>query len=162
METTKLQTEKSVHGLLTKLTVPTKYKKLHADAVTPTYATDGSAAFDLYNVEDTTWNPNETKLVRTGLSFEVPYGYFLAVVPRSSTGLKTPLRQSNSFGVVDSDYRGEVQLLLTNSSSEVYSVNKHSRLCQGFLLPVLYAQLTEVSELSETLRGSGGFGSTGV
>lgn len=143
------------------VTVPTKYKKTHVDAVEPSYATDGSAAFDMYNVETVTWNPGQTLLVRTGLSFELPRGYFLAVVPRSSTGLKTPLRQANSFGVVDSDYRGEVCLLLTNESSEPYTVQKHSRLCQGFLLPVLHALLSEVTQLSETTRGEGGFGSTG-
>lgn len=142
--------------------VELKYTVTHSSAVPPSYGSDGAGAFDFSTLEDTTLQPGETKLLRTGLSFEVPRGYFLAVVPRSSTGLRTPLRQSNSFGVVDSDYRGEVQLLFTNTSSEPYFVKSGSRLCQGFLVPVVPVSFEKVLLLSPTERGGNGFGSTGA
>src|SRR5579864_1886076 len=89
-------------------------KKLHPDAVVPKYATRGAAGFDLVALEDTVIVPGETKLVRTGLTIDVGFGYQLEVRNRSGMALKTPLRVTNSPGTVDEDYRGEVYVMMTN------------------------------------------------
>lgn len=91
-----------------------KVKKVNANAVIPTYATDGSAGFDLYAVEDVIIAPGETKKVPLGLSFELPEGYCLLILPRSGLSYKTKLRQPNSVGVIDADYRGEVCMMFDN------------------------------------------------
>lgn len=138
-----------------------KFKKLHPEAKIPSYGTVGSAGFDFYCLEETIIKEGQTLIVKTGLSVEIPEGYFMSIVPRSSTGLKTPLRQANSYGVIDSDYRGEIGLLFTNYSNNSYTVNKGDRLAQGFILPVFQMPIEETVDLSETERGEGGFGSTG-
>ena len=107
-----------------------------------------------------------TKKVPLGLAFEVPKGHAMLLFPRSSTGLKTPLRMSNSVGVIDSDYRGEVCCLYDNegfnSSYLDHHIYKGDRIAQGMILPVEQVSFLDVDELSETERGNGGFGSTGV
>lgn len=138
-----------------------KFKKLNPEAVIPKYLTIGSAGFDFYCLEDNWIDINSTVILKTGLSVEIPEGYFMSIVPRSSTGLKTPLRQANSYGVIDSDYRGELGLLFTNTSNTPYKVSKGDRIAQGFLLPVVQFKIEEVNEINETVRGEGGFGSTG-
>lgn len=145
----------------TKLKLEVKIKKLNPEAVIPTYGTEDSACFDFYCLESTLIKSGSTVIIKTGLSFEIPKGYFMSIVPRSSTGLKTPLRQANSYGVIDSDYRGEIGLLFTNYSDTDYSVNKGDRIAQGFLLPVIQMRIIESKELNESERGEGGFGSTG-
>ena len=137
-----------------------KVKKLHKDAVIPKQATDGSAGFDLVMPRDCIFIGNSTK-VGTGLAFEIPQGYVMLIVPRSSTGLKTPLRQSNSVGVIDSDYRGEVSVLFDVSAGYVYTVKKGESVAQAMLVKLPEVNIVEVDELSETERGKGGFGSTG-
>ena len=97
-----------------------------------------------------------------GLAFEIPPGYAMFIVPRSSTGLKTTLRQFNSIGVIDSDYRGEVSALYDRFGIKDEYIKKGDRIAQGFILPVAQVDFIEVDELSETERGTGGFGSTGV
>lgn len=146
-----------------------KIKKLHADTVVPKYATPGSAGFDLAAIEDVEIMPGSTKLVKTGLSVEVPLGYELQVRPRSGTSLKTPIRVANSPGTVDSDYRGEVCVIVHNSSQNcpqygggiTVHIKKGERIAQGVVAPVIQAEFEEVDELSDTNRGAGGFGSTG-
>lgn len=143
-----------------------RVKRLNENAKLPTYATDGSACFDLYACEDITIPVLSTKKVPLGLAFEVPKGHAMLLFPRSSTGLKTPLRMSNSVGVIDSDYRGEVCCLYdnegANSSYLDHHIYKGDRIAQGMILPVEQVSFLEVDELSETERGNGGFGSTGV
>jgi dUTP pyrophosphatase len=139
-----------------------KFKKLNQEAVIPNYATKGSAGFDFYCLEECWVDVNSTVILKTGLSVEIPYGYFMSIVPRSSTGLKTPLRQSNSYGVIDSDYRGEIGLIFTNTSNTPFKINKGDRLAQGFLIPITQFEILEsLDDLSKTERGEGGFGSTG-
>lgn len=138
-----------------------KIKKLHQDAIVPKYATKGSAGFDFYALEDVFINSNETVLVKTGLSFEVPIGYELQIRPRSGLSLKTPLRVANAPGTVDSDYRGEVCVIISNNSFGTQVIKKGDRVAQGVICPIIQAELEEVNELSDTDRGSGGFGSTG-
>lgn len=146
-----------------------KLKKLHPDAVIPTYATPGSAGFDLVALEDVTIWRQETALIRTGISVEVPNGYELQVRPRSGTSLKTLLRVANSPGTVDSDYRGEVCVIITNTAiyendhlgkTTKYKIRKGEKIAQGVICPIVQAKFEVVEELSVTDRGAGGFGST--
>lgn len=139
-----------------------KVKKLYKDVVLPEYKTSGAAAFDFESMIDIIINPNETKIIPTGLAFEIPDGYELQVRPRSGLSAKTKLRVSNSPGTIDSDYRGEVCIILDNiSSEESYTINKGERIAQGVISKVEKITFEEVENLSETERGEAGFGSTG-
>jgi dUTP pyrophosphatase len=144
-----------------------KIKKLHPDAVIPTYATEGSAGFDLVAIEDTIVEPGHTALVKTGLSVEIPVGYELQVRPRSGNSLKTKLRVANSPGTVDSDYRGEVCVIVDNTAAYFppnggsLEIKKGHKIAQGVICPIFQAEFEEVEDLSSTARGAGGFGSTG-
>ncbi|MEV2675606.1 deoxyuridine 5'-triphosphate nucleotidohydrolase, partial [Paenibacillus larvae] len=100
-----------------------KIKKLHPDAVIPEYATAGAAGFDLVALEDVIIEPGDVKTIRTGLAFEIPVGYELQIRPRSGVSLKTKLRQPNSVGTIDSDYRGEVQLMFENTLTKLAHLN---------------------------------------
>ena len=139
-----------------------KVKKLYKDVVLPEYKTSGAAAFDFESMIDIIINPNETKIIPTGLAFEIPDSYELQVRPRSGLSAKTKLRVSNSPGTIDSDYRGEVCIILDNiSSEESYTINKGERIAQGVISKVEKITFEEVENLSETERGEAGFGSTG-
>lgn len=146
-----------------------KIKKLHPDAVIPKYATPGAAGFDLVALEDVEILPGCTRLVKTGLSVEIPTGYELQVRPRSGTSLKTALRVANAPGTVDSDYRGEVCVIMSNTNvyqgidykAKVENIKKGDRIAQGVICPVFQAEFEVVEDLSVTDRGAGGFGSTG-
>lgn len=146
-----------------------KIKKLHPDAVVPKYATVGSAGFDLVAVEGVAFRPGETALVKTGLAFEIPEGYQLEVRPRSGLSLNSPLRVANAPGTVDADYRGEVCVIMTNTSEDCpqygggrkWEVKKGDRVAQGVLTKAYQASFVVVPELSSTERGQGGFGHTG-
>ena len=139
-----------------------KVKKLYKDVVLPEYKTSGAAAFDFESMIDIIINPNETKIIPTGLAFEIPDGYELQVRPRSGLSAKTKLRVSNSPGTIDSDYRGEVCIILDNiSSEESYTINKGERIAQGVISKIEKITFEEVENLSETERGEAGFGSTG-
>jgi dUTP pyrophosphatase len=169
--------------------VPVKIKRLHPDAVIPQYATPGAAGFDLVAVEDVIIAPGETAKVRTGLAFELPPGYELQIRPRSGISEKTKLRVSNAPGTVDEDFRGEVAVLIDNVTPPTsytkpylygidgkvaikedneqfplftYIIRKGDRIAQGVLAPVYRAAFEVADELSETERGAGGFGSSGV
>lgn len=137
-----------------------KIKKQHPDAVIPKYQTKGAAGFDLCVLEDHLILPGETKLINTGLSFEIPEGYEMQVIPRSGVSLKTKLRISNSPGCIDSDYRGIVGLIVDNIGNTTLEIKAKDRIAQGKITPVIQAEFIEVDELEETQRGSGGFGST--
>lgn len=137
---------------------------LDGGAHLPTYATDGSGAFDIYSNEDRTVPFNGVTKIGTGLKMEIPQGYMMVIAPRSSTGTKTPLRMPNSIGIIDSDYRGEVMVLYENNKDAVGTrvISKGDRIAQGFLLPVIRTTFEKVDKLSDTNRAEGGFGSTGV
>lgn len=141
-----------------------KVKKLSKDARLPKYQTDGSGAFDFYLPENAFIDTHKKSVkVPLGVAVEVPHGYGLFIIPRSSTGLKTTLRQSNSIGLIDSDYRGEIAVILDNLDEvEAYALNKGERIAQGYLVKLPHVNIVEVNELSETERGTGGFGSTGT
>lgn len=141
-----------------------KIKKLHPDAVVPKYQSAGASGFDLHALEDMDIKAGDTVLVKTGLSVAVPAGYELQVRPRSGMALKTNLVVANSPGTVDSDYRGEVCVIMKNSLGikAHQKISKGDRIAQGVIVPVVQAEIEEVEELDETQRGAGGFGSTGT
>lgn len=138
-------------------------KKLKDSAVIPTRGSDYAAGYDLYACieQAVIIKPNETAKIGTGLSIAVPEGYFGAIFARSGLATKQGLRPANCVGVADSDYRGEYIVALHNDSDEARTVNPKDRIAQLVIMPFLSAEFIEVDELSETVRGAGGFGSTG-
>jgi dUTP pyrophosphatase len=136
-----------------------KIKRLHEDAKIPFYATDGSAGCDIYSVEECVIAPGETKRIPTGIAIEVPDGYFFKIEGRSGLSSKGLIK---SGGIIDSDYRGEVQVILHNITAEAFKIEKGDRIAQGMLLPISKISFIESHTLSETKRGFGGFQSTGI
>lgn len=128
----------------------------------PVYATGGAACFDLAASEAKTISANTTVIVPTGIKVAVPFGYEMEIRPRSGASLKTALRVANSPGTIDSDYRGEVGIIITNTSKVDLDIKKGDRIAQGCIKEVIQADFDVVNKLSETDRGEGGFGSTGV
>lgn len=139
-----------------------KIQKIHPDAKVPTYGTDGAAAFDLYSIQGgSVFMNNGAKTFDTGLQFEIPEGHVMLVFSRSGHGFKNGIRLANCVGVIDSDYRGEVRVKLTNDGPVTYHVSEGDRIAQGMVLPVEQVEFVVVDELSSTERGVGGYGSTG-
>ena len=138
-------------------------KKLNDTAIVPTRGHEGDAGFDLYACldEPITIGAGKTVRVPTGLSIAIPDGYFGAVFARSGLATKQGLRPANCVGVCDAPYRGEYIVALHNDSDEDRVVNPKDRIAQLIIMPFLTAQFNLVSELDETERGAGGFGSTG-
>ena len=143
-----------------------KVKKLHPDAILPTYATAGSACFDLYSIDAGKVGGSQgrcTLRLRTGLAFEVPPGHVMQVFSRSGHGFKYGIRLANCVGVIDSDYRGEVEVMLVaDSPSCTLDVGKGDRIAQAIVVPFERQELAWAEELTETARGAAGFGSTGA
>lgn len=136
-----------------------KLNKLHQDAKLPTYGSDGAACFDLYAVEDTR-SLFGRAVVGTGLSVEVPPGYEMVIRPRSGLAFNHGVHAFS--GTIDQDYRGEVKvLMLSDSSVSSFNIEKGERIAQASIQLVLRVEFNEVSELGDTDRGAGGFGSTG-
>lgn len=138
-----------------------KMKKVHPQAKLPTYESSGAACFDLYSVEQDIIQGSHSKVFRTGLIFEIPEGYCMKVYSRSGMGFKNGVRLANCVGIVDSDYRSEVLVKLTNDSVNPYYVQLGDRIAQAEIVPVTRYDFGWADELSETERGFGGFGSTG-
>ena len=140
-------------------------KKLDDKAITPTQGSQYAAGLDLYartkygaqRIES-----GKTEKIRTGIAMEIPEGYFGAIFARSGLATKRGLRPANCVGVVDSDYRGEIIVALHNDTDKCESIHEGDRIAQIVIMPYLPVQLEEVEELSNTIRGEGGFGSTGV
>ena len=140
-----------------------RIKKLDERAITPTYGTEYSAGADLCALLDEAVEilPHETKLVKTGISVEIPEGYCGLIFARSGVASKRGLAPANKVGVIDADYRGEVMVALHNHSEINAMVEPGERIAQLAIMPFLKAQFEEADELSDTVRGAGGFGSTG-
>lgn len=138
-------------------------KRLREGVQLPQRQTDGSAGFDLHAAieEPSTVLPGETLVVPTGLAMEIPQDYAGMIFTRSGLGVKHGMVVKNGVGVIDSDYRGELRVALYNCDKEPYTVTPGERVAQLVLLPVGILPVTEVHELDETARGTGGFGSTG-
>ena len=145
------------------MTTPVAVKKLRPDAKLPTYGSEFAAGADLYACLDApvTIQPHETYLVPTGLSLELPVGWAGMVHARSGMATKRDLAPANKVGVIDCDYRGEVMVSLHNHGSQPQTVEPGERIAQLVIMPYLTAQFFEAEELSDTVRGEGGFGSTG-
>ena len=142
---------------------PIRVKKLHPNAILPTYGSAEAAGADLYACleEAVTIQPGEVYWVPTGIALEVPKGCAGLVYARSSLGAKRGLAPANKVGVVDSDYRGEVKVVLLNHSKQPQTLEPGERVAQFVITPVLTPAYEEVEELTDTSRGAGGFGSTG-
>ena len=139
-----------------------KIKLISQNAVVPTYGSERAAGMDLYSADAYSIAPGETALVHTGISMEIPDGYFGAIYPRSGLATKRGLRLANCVGVVDSDYRGEILVALHNDSDSTQTVDIHDRIAQLVIQPYLRPQeLETVTDLTPTARASGGFGHTG-
>ena len=141
-----------------------KVKKLDDRAILPTYGSAYAAGADLYALiegESLTIGAGENGLVRTGLSVEIPEGYVGLIYARSGLATKRGLAPANKVGVIDSDYRGEVKIALFNQSGEEQIVSAGERVAQLVIAPYLAVEYEQAEELSSTVRGEGGFGSTG-
>ena len=140
-----------------------KIKKLNEKAILPTYGSPYSAGADLYACidEDITVEPGKTVFVKTGLAMEIPVGFAAFIYARSGLACKKGLAPANKVGVVDCDYRGEVMVALHNHSDEARTVSVGERIAQLVIAPYYTADFCECDELSDTVRGEGGFGSTG-
>ncbi|MEE1003586.1 MAG: dUTP diphosphatase [Acutalibacteraceae bacterium] len=138
-------------------------KKLNENAVLPTYGSSSAAGADLYacNTEKIVVSAHKTVMVPTGLSMEIPEGYAGLIYARSGIASKRGLAPANKVGVVDSDYRGEVMVALHNHSDIDAEIDVNERIAQLVIAPFLKVEFNETDELSDTVRGEGGFGSTG-
>ncbi len=141
-----------------------KVKKLNEKAILPTYGSEFSAGADLYALTDETItvNPGETVLVHTGLAMEIPVGYGGFIYARSGLATKKALAPANKVGVIDADYRGEVMVALHNHSEKAAVIENGERIAQLVIAPFYKVEFELADELSDTVRGSGGFGSTGT
>ncbi len=139
-------------------------KKLDERAILPTYGSEFSAGADLYACTDgpVTVAPGETYLFHTGLAMEIPEGYAGLIFARSGLATKKGLAPSNKVGVVDADYRGEIMVSIFNHSGKEQTVEHGERIAQMVICPFIAAKWNVVDELSDTVRGTGGFGSTGA
>ena len=138
-------------------------KKLHSDVNIPKYETEGSSGLDLeaYIEKDLRLLSGERKLVPTGVSVAMPNNFEIQIRPRSGLAYKNGISVVNTPGTIDSDYRGEIKVLLINLGTEAITIKKFQRIAQMVICPIIKANLKEVKELPETKRGAGGFGSTG-
>ncbi|ABX43395.1 dUTP diphosphatase [Lachnoclostridium phytofermentans] len=147
------------------MSVTIKIKKVKENAMLPTRGSVEAAGYDLYACLDTDAceiKPHETVKIGTGLAIEIPSGYFGGIFARSGIAAKNGLRPANCVGVADSDYRGEYIIALHNDTDIVQTIANHERIAQLVVIPYLSVDFTEVEELSDTVRGDGGFGSTGT
>ena len=142
---------------------PVRIKRLpHGQGLDlPAYATEGAAGMDIVSAEDVTLAPGARHAVATGLSVAIPAGYEIQVRPRSGLALKHGISVPNTPGTIDSDYRGELKVILINHGAEPFAIARGDRVAQLVLAPVTQAAWNEVADLDETERGAGGFGSTG-
>ena len=142
---------------------PIKVKRIRDKAILPTYGSSGAAGADLYACldQDITVAPGETAFIPTGLSTMIPVGTAGLIYARSGMACKRGLAPANKVGVIDSDYRGEFIVVLHNHGSQPQTVSHGERIAQLVITPVFAPGFLEVEELNDTLRGSGGFGSTG-
>ncbi len=138
-------------------------KKLNSKAQLPKYKTSGSSGMDLMALIENPIKikPQESALIATGISIAIPEGTEVQIRPRSGLAAKSSISVLNTPGTIDSDYRGEIKIILFNHGKEDFTINNNDRVAQMVLMPILKAEFEEVEDLPETLRGSEGFGSTG-
>lgn len=137
-------------------------KRMRDEAKTPEYGSEGAACFDFFAAAETTIKPGDTKVVPLGFAVGIQEGWEMTIRPRSGMSLKTPLRIANAPGTIDSDYRGEVGVIMTNTGQEKVIILVGDRIAQGTCQRAEKTHFTFVEQLSPSDRGSGGFGSTGT
>ena len=137
-------------------------KKLHKNIILPEYTPDGSSGMDLMaNVEQTVnILPGEKKIISTGVMVAIPEQYEIQIRPRSGLAAKNGISVLNTPGTIDSDYRGEIKVILINHGKDIFEIKKNDRIAQMIVCPIIKVELEEVENLPETVRGKGGFGST--
>ena len=137
-------------------------KKLQKNIILPEYKTEGSSGMDLMaNVEQTVKIlPGEKKIISTGIMVAIPEQYELQIRPRSGLAAKNGISIINTPGTIDSDYRGEIKVILINLGKDIFEINNKDRIAQMIVCPIIKVELKEVESLPETVRGEGGFGST--
>jgi dUTP pyrophosphatase len=147
------------------MTIPVRVRRLphNQDLPLPVYATEGAAGMDLLAAveEPIVIAPGQRVLIPTGLAIALPAGYELQIRPRSGLALRNGLVLPNSPGTIDEDYRGEIQVIVLNTGSEPFRVERGTRIAQAVLAPVVRVGWDEVTDLDVTTRNAGGFGSTG-
>ena len=139
-------------------------KRLFKNVQIPKYETEGSSGLDLAAKldQDVNINPGEVEIIPTGLAVSIPKGFEIQIRPRSGLAAKNKISVLNTPGTIDSDYRGELKVILINLGQEKFKVENGLRIAQMVLCPIIHAKLEEVDELKDTERGEGGFGSTGT
>lgn len=143
-------------------TFKVKVKKLRDDAVVPKLEYPGDAGMDLFSIDEVTINPQSTVLVHTGLSIELPQNTEAQIRPRSGLAKEFGVTVLNSPGTIDAGYRGEIGVLIINHGKEPFKIERHMRIAQLVIKPIMNIEMVEATELSESIRGRGGFGSSGV
>jgi dUTP pyrophosphatase len=139
-----------------------KIKMKTTGAPVPFYASEGAAGFDIRSIENTIVYSGDKAIISTGLFLEIPKGYEMQIRPRSGLAASDNITVLNSPGTIDADFRGEIKIILINHGDKPFKVVSGNRIAQGIISPVLQAKFELVEELSDTERGSGGFGSTGA
>ena len=139
-----------------------KFRRIDPSAELPTYAHPGDAGMDIRSIEELTIAPGARALVHTGLVMMLPSGYEAQVRPRSGLALKNGVTVLNTPGTIDEGYRGEVGVILVNFGSEPFKVEKGAKIAQMVIAPCTRAEIVETDEVDDTVRGTGGFGSSGL
>ena len=137
-------------------------KRLSKEVSLPKYETSGSSGMDLGSNIDANISPGKIAIIPTGLALSIPKGFEAQIRPRSGLAAKKKISVLNTPGTIDSDYRGEIKVILINLGEEIFQVEKGLRIAQMVFCPIVQAQFREVDDLNETERGKGGFGSTGT
>jgi len=137
-------------------------RRINELATIPSYAHEGDAGMDLYSIDEVEIAPGETSLIHTGITIQLPQGTEAQIRPRSGLALKHSVTVLNTPGTIDEGYRGEIGVILINHSKNAFKVVKGMKIAQMVIKPVLRVEIEEVNELTQTSRGQGGFGSTGM
>ncbi|MGL6108214.1 dUTP diphosphatase [Romboutsia sp.] len=138
-----------------------KIKKLNEEAIIPNFAHKGDAGMDLYSIEEVVIPPSQTRLIKTGISLQLPKMTEAQVRPRSGLALKHSVTVLNTPGTIDEGYRGEIGVILINHGKEEFIVEKHMKIAQMVVKPIYDINILQVEDLNDSERGQGGFGSTG-
>lgn len=139
-----------------------KISKIDLEAIIPSYAHEDDAGMDLYSIEEVEIAPSCFVLIRTGIKIELPKDTEAQIRPRSGLALKYGITVLNSPGTIDAGYRGEIAIILINHSKKMFTVEKQMKIAQMVIKPIYKVKIIETNELSSSLRGTGGFGSTGL
>lgn len=142
--------------------VTLRVKKNHPDAIIPKYAHEGDAGMDLFSIDELDINPSECKLIKTGITIQLPKNTEAQIRPRSGLALKNQITVLNTPGTIDEGYRGEIGIILMNHGKEIFSIKKGMKIAQMVVKPVLNVKIEAVESLTDSERGAGGFGSTGI